>query len=102
VAVTDDLVERIARLCRGEHSVKALREHILHEVRRAVPHDGYVFALTDPVTRVATSPLADVPMLPWDRLPELIRWRYLTTVNRWDRIAGTTASLRAGGPRSGR
>ena len=39
------------------------------EVRRVMPFDAYVFMLTDPVTRVGSSPLADVPMLPWPRLP---------------------------------
>jgi DNA-binding NarL/FixJ family response regulator len=42
--------------------------------------------LTDPATRVGTSPLADVPMLPWPRLPDLIRARYLTTLNRWPEL----------------
>ena len=51
-----------------------------------VPFDAYVFMLTDPVTRVGTSPLADVPMLPWPRLPTLIRARYLTTLNRWPEL----------------
>lgn len=67
-------------------SAKALREQLLPLIRKAVPSDGYVFTLTDPVTRVATSPLADVPMLPWSRLPELLRWRYLTQVNRWSEM----------------
>jgi hypothetical protein len=31
-------------------------------------------------------------MLPWPRLPELIRSRYLTLVNRWDRQLGQPAS----------
>jgi DNA-binding CsgD family transcriptional regulator len=56
--------------------------------------------LTDPVTCVGTSPLADVPMLEWRRLPELGRQRYLTTVNRWTELrrAGTpAAALVAGG-----
>ena len=51
-----------------------------------VPFDAYLFMLTDPVTRVGTSPLADVPMLPWPRLPALIRARYLTTLNRWPEL----------------
>ncbi len=77
-------LDRIERLCRGSLTAKALREQVVDEVRRIVPFDGYLFGLTDPVTRVATSPLADVPMLPWPRLPELIRTRYLTRLNRWD------------------
>jgi len=56
------------------------------EVRRVMPFDAYVFMLTDPVTRVGSSPLADVPMLPWPRLPALIRARYLTTLNRWPEL----------------
>ncbi len=51
-----------------------------------VPFDAYLFMLTDPTTRVGTSPLADVPMLPWPRLPGLIRARYLTTLNRWPEL----------------
>jgi len=51
-----------------------------------VPFDAYLFMLTDPTTLVGTSPLADVPMLPWPRLPALIRARYLTTLNRWPEL----------------
>ena len=43
-----------------------------------VPFDAHVFALTDLVTHVASSPHATVPMLAWDQLPGLIRRRYLT------------------------
>jgi hypothetical protein len=28
-------------------------------------------------------------MLPWPRLPELIRWRYLTATCRWDTVIGS-------------
>ena len=58
-----------------------------------MPFDAHVWLLTDPVTCVGTSPLADVPMLAWPRLPELGRLRYLTTVNRWPELrrAGTPA-----------
>ena len=79
-------LDRIWRLCRGSLTAKGLREEVVAEVCRVVAFDAYLFALTDPVTRVATSPLADVPMLPWPRLPELIRSRYLTTVNRWPEL----------------
>ena len=73
---------------------KALRERALEVVRRAVPFDAHVWLLTDPVSCVGTSPLADVPMLAWPRLPELGRQRYLTTVNRWTELrrAGTPAA----------
>ncbi|MEV6429828.1 helix-turn-helix transcriptional regulator [Nocardia sp. NPDC051463] len=74
---------------------KRLREVVLDEVRRTIAFDGHVFALTDPVTRVATSPLADVPGLSWPRLPELIRLRYLTRVNRWPELLDTEAGARS-------
>jgi DNA-binding CsgD family transcriptional regulator len=65
---------------------KALREQLIAMVGRAVHFDAYNFPMMDPVSRVFGSPLADVPGLPWPRLPELIRCRYLTTVGRWDRL----------------
>jgi DNA-binding CsgD family transcriptional regulator len=86
------LLERIQELCRVELSSKALREQILGLLRERMAFDAHVFMLTDPRTKVATSPLADVPMLPWPRLPELVRWRYLTPINRWDRLLGSPAS----------
>ena len=79
-------LDRIARLCRGSLTAKRLREEVVAEVRRVVPFDAYLFMLTDPVTRVGTSPLADTPMVPWPRLPALIRARYLTTLNRWPEL----------------
>ena len=57
-------LDRIGRLCRGSLTAKSLREEVMAEVRRVMPFDAYVFMLTDPVTRVGSSPLADVPMLP--------------------------------------
>jgi len=90
-----DLVRRIEDTGRDEPSAKVVRERILEALRPQVPFDGHVFALVDPTTMVGTSPHADVPMLPWDRLPETIRWRYLSLVNRVDTVAGhPAASLR--------
>lgn len=89
---TEDLRRRVESVCRADLSAKALRERVLAVVRERIPYDGHVFALTDPVTRVATAPHADVPMLPWERLPEIIRWRYLSVVNRADRLLGRPAS----------
>lgn len=86
-----DFVQRVERLCHEPSTSKALRERIVAELRRVIAFDAFNFPLTDPATRVATSPLADVPMLPWDRLPELIRWRYLTRVCRWDDPARATS-----------
>ena len=45
-------LDRIGRLCRGPLTAKKLREEVVAEVRRVVPFDAYLFALTDPVTRV--------------------------------------------------
>jgi DNA-binding CsgD family transcriptional regulator len=86
VATSRDLPRRIEQVCERPLTTKALREQVVALVRQSVPFDGYNFPLTDPATRVATSPLADVPMLPWPRLGELIRWRYLTPICRWDHL----------------
>jgi DNA-binding CsgD family transcriptional regulator len=89
-----ELPLRIERICRQPLTAKALREHLVDELRPALPFDGFNFPLIDPQTLIATSPFADVPGLPWPRLPELIRWRYLTTLCRWDRVvaAGQVAT----------
>jgi DNA-binding CsgD family transcriptional regulator len=91
---TVGVLDRVERLCRESLTPKTLRERALEVVRRAVPFDAHVWLLTDPVTCVGTSPLADVPMLSWPRLPELGRHRYLTTLNRWPELrrAGTPAA----------
>jgi DNA-binding CsgD family transcriptional regulator len=88
----EDLVRRARDADRAQLSTKALREQILGALRPLVPFDGHVFALVDPATLVATSPHADVSMLPWERLPETIRWRYLTRVNRVDTMIDRPAS----------
>lgn len=62
---------------------KTLREQTLAELRRKLAFDGHVWALTDPVSRVGTSPLADVPGLSWEELPRMVRWRYLSQGTRW-------------------
>lgn len=86
------MLRRIEQVCRDAPSLTSLRERVLARVRERIPFEAHVFAVTDPVTGVATAPHADVPMLPWPRLPELIRCRYLTLVNRWDRLLGAPAS----------
>ena len=88
---TEDLLRRVENLCLANMSAKELREDLLTMLRERVRYDGHVFSLTDPVTRVATAPHADVPMLPRDRLPEVIRWRYLSSLNRWDTLQGHPA-----------
>jgi DNA-binding CsgD family transcriptional regulator len=86
------LLQRIEKLCQAELASKALREQVLNVLRERMGFDAHVFMLTDPQSKVVTSPLADVPMLPWPRLPELIRWRYPTPINRWDRLMRLPAS----------
>lgn len=71
------------RLCSGALDAKVLRERALTELRRAVPFDAHVWTLTDPVTRIGTSPLADIPGLSWPDLPALIQSRYM----RWTNLA---------------
>lgn len=90
-----EVLDRIERLCTGTPTAKVLREQVLAEIRRVVPFDAHVWLLTDPVSRVGTSPLADVPGLQWPDLPRLGRWRYLTRLNRWTDLmdAGTRVAL---------
>lgn len=98
---TNDLLRQVQAACAEQLPAKALQVRILDLLRPHVPYDGHVFALTDPATQVGTSPHADVPMLPWERLPETIRLRYLTTLNRVDTLAGKKAAslrLSAEGP----
>src|SRR5689334_9701030 len=83
--------ETIMRICRGEADVRTLRLEVLDAIRQAVSFDAYAWLLTDPETSVGSSPLADVPCLP--QLPQLIRLKYATVVNRWTRLPSGAASL---------
>ncbi|MEO7942668.1 MAG: helix-turn-helix transcriptional regulator [Marmoricola sp.] len=60
---------------------RALRAQVLDVIQRFVAFDAYAFLLTDPATTVGCSPVAEVPNLA--TLPDLIRLKYLTSVNRW-------------------
>nr|WP_167218282.1 helix-turn-helix transcriptional regulator [Kribbella shirazensis] len=86
------------RLCSGELDAKVLRERALTELRRVVPFDGHVWALTDPVSRVGTSPLADVPGVSWAELPGLVRARYAGVGTRWTDLLDSGAVVRSLGP----
>ena len=83
--------EAILRICRGEVDTRTLRLEVLGAIRRATGFDAYAWLLTDPETSVGSSPLADVPCLP--QLPQLIRLKYLTSVNRWTGLPSAVASL---------
>ncbi|MDZ5620535.1 LuxR C-terminal-related transcriptional regulator [Nocardioides sp. HM23] len=72
-----DLLVRVEAICSQDLSDRLLRERLIALLAGRLPFDGHVFALTDPVTGVGSSPHATVPMLPWDELPDLLRHRYL-------------------------
>ena len=78
-----DWAVRVERTCARELDAKQLRIEVLRDLAVAVAFDAHLWALTDPVTRVATSPVATVPGLNWPRLPELIRTRYLSRTLHW-------------------
>ena len=75
------LSERIDRVCAARSDAKTLRLRVLDEIRQVVEFDSYAWLLTDPSSAVGCDPLADVPCL--SELPTLIRFKYLTDVNRW-------------------
>jgi DNA-binding CsgD family transcriptional regulator len=84
-------LDRVARICGAAGDARVLRLELLAEVRRMVPFDAYAWLLTDPQTSVGSAPLADVPCLP--ELPDLIRLKYLTEVNRWTRLNDPPVAL---------
>jgi DNA-binding CsgD family transcriptional regulator len=80
------VLERIERLGEAASDARVFRTEVLDELRRAVGFDAHVWLLTDPVTTVGSDPHADVPA--FARLPSLIKFKYLTTVNRWSDLVG--------------
>ncbi|SEO91120.1 response regulator transcription factor [Trujillonella endophytica] len=85
------LRERIERICADADDDRALRLRLLAVLHRSLGFDAYAWVLTDPRTRVGGAPLADVPCLP--ELPQLIRLRYLTRLNRWTGLAPDPVAL---------
>jgi len=88
------VTEQVARRCRDHDSEeRPLRIALVEDLRRRVPFRAHVWALIDPETEVATAPVATVPDVLMAQLPGMVRRRYLTTVNRWDRMDVPVASL---------
>ena len=85
--------EAILRICHSSADARTLRLELLAAIGRVIGYDAYAWLITDPETSVGSSPLADVPCLP--QLPQLIRLKYLTAVNRWTGLPSGTASLSA-------
>jgi DNA-binding CsgD family transcriptional regulator len=83
--------ERVTRLCEAAADARTLRLRLLDEIRQAVGFDAYAWLLTDPQTSVGSAPLADVPCLP--ELPQLIRLKYLTDINRWTTLRNPAVAL---------
>lgn len=80
-APAEHLGDRVERAAVGARDDRVLRRTMLEAVRTSVAFDAFAWLLTDPVTTVGSSPMADVPCLP--ELPRLIRLKYLTSVARW-------------------
>lgn len=76
--------ESIERLSRAPADVTAFRVAVLAELRRTIGFDAHVWLLTDPATAVGSTPLAEVPTV--NDLPDTIRLKYLTGLNRWTRL----------------
>jgi DNA-binding CsgD family transcriptional regulator len=88
------VTELVTRRCRDHVSdERSLRIALVGDLRDRVPFRAHVWALVDPETEVATAPLATVPDPLMAQLPGIIGRRYLTTVNRWDRMDETVESL---------
>jgi DNA-binding CsgD family transcriptional regulator len=73
--------DRVERICASQTDLRSLRTRVLDELSRVLRFDAYAWVLTDPVTCVGAAPMAQIPRL--SDLPQLIRLKYLTSVNRW-------------------
>lgn len=88
------VTQQVARRCRNyDGDERQLRIALVEDLRFRVPFRAHVWALIDPETEIATAPLATVPDSLMAQLPGVVRRRYLTTVNRWDRMDVPVASL---------
>jgi DNA-binding CsgD family transcriptional regulator len=86
---------RITQICESwvEGDSVALRQHLLEVFGEVIDFDAYAWVLTDPATAVGAAPLADVPAPLFAELPQVIRLKYLTEVNRWTIPGFTVDSL---------
>jgi DNA-binding NarL/FixJ family response regulator len=73
--------ERIVALGEAALDDRDLRRQILTVLGEVIPFDFFAWLLTDPVTMVGAAPLAEVPRV--SELPDLIKAKYATSVNRW-------------------
>ena len=86
------MLERIDTIGRRHTDERELRVAVLAELRAAVPFDAFAWLLTDPVTCVGSSPVAEVPVIA--DLPRVVRAKYLSSVNRWTSLlSGVAATL---------
>lgn len=85
------------RLCATATDARSFRSATIAEIRQVVAHDAFAWLITDPVTGVGCDPLAEVPF--FAELPEAIKLKYLTRVNRWThmRAAGESVGMLAAG-----
>ena len=74
-------VSRLTDICDRRNDARSLRVALIDELREVVDFEAYAWLLTDPVTEVGGSPLAEVPWLA--ELPRQIALKYLTPMNRW-------------------
>ncbi|XTR52002.1 helix-turn-helix transcriptional regulator [Pseudarthrobacter sp. So.54] len=74
-------LERLGQLCRDMLDDKELRREVLAELGARVPFSAYAWPLTDPESATGIAPMARIPCP--DKLPELIRLKYVTPQGRW-------------------
>jgi DNA-binding CsgD family transcriptional regulator len=88
--------KNVADCCASPVEDRAFRAAVLDAIRLALPFDGYVWVLTDPASSVGVSPLAYIPNLDMRQLPQIIRAKYATSINRWTNLPeGGCAGLAA-------
>lgn len=81
----NDHLDRLERLAALRLDPKELRLRLIRELRTAVGFDAFAWLMIDPLSLVGTAPLVDVPIPPpfAAHVPDYIRSKYLTVVNRW-------------------